>query len=147
MRRPGASAVIYLCLVFLSGILVGAFGWRMYSVRAEGGKNPCSPEAMRRQYIEDMRTRLNLSGDQFGKVQSILDETHERFRALREKYRPEVRTIQEEQVERIRAVLDPGQRAEYEKMRQEREHHGPPGQGHQGPPAGRRAPGGPPDSR
>ncbi len=141
MRRPGTSAVIYLCLVFLSGILVGAFGWRMYSVRAESRKNPCSPEAMRRQYIEDIRTRLNLSGDQFVKVQSILDETHERFRALREKYRPEVRTIQEEQVARIRAVLDPGQRAEYEKMRQEREHHGPPGQGHQGPPPGR-----PPDS-
>jgi hypothetical protein len=134
MKRSNLTVILYLCLVFASGILVGGFGMRLYNARAVAAKsNPCSPDDMRRRYQEDMRTRLNLSDTQFKEFVAILESTGERFHELRAKYRPEVKVIQEEQVEKIRAILSDTQRAEYEKLREERERHQPPN--------GRRRPG------
>jgi hypothetical protein len=127
MRRSTVTAILYLCLVFLSGILVGGFGMRLYNARDVSAKtNPCSPEDMRRRYMDDMRTRLKLSDEQLAQFTAILESTRERFHDLREKYRPEVKIIQEEQVAKIRAILNESQRAEYEKLREEREKHQPP---------------------
>ncbi|HOQ44558.1 MAG TPA: hypothetical protein PLA43_02890 [Bryobacteraceae bacterium] len=127
MRRSTYTVALYLCLVFLSGILVGGFGMKLYSARAASAQtNPCSPEGMRQRYIQDMRTRLHLTDEQVKLFEDILEATGERFRALREKYRPEVKIIQEEQIERIRSILDESQRAEYEKLRAEREKRRPP---------------------
>ncbi len=127
MRRSTIAAILYLCLVFLSGILVGGFGMRLYNARAVSAKtNPCSPESMRRRYMEDMRTRLKLSEQQVTQLSAILEATGERFHDLRKKYRPEVKMIQEEQVNQIRAILNEEQRAEYQKLREEREKHQPP---------------------
>ncbi len=122
MKRFRLSVLIYLTLVFLSGVLVGVLGHRLYtvqSVRARPG--PRSPEEMRRQYVEDLRTRLKLSDDQINRLTEVLDATGKRFHEVSEKWRPELRAIQDEQTEKIRAILDPAQRNEFEKMRQERE--------------------------
>jgi hypothetical protein len=127
MRRSTLTIALYLCLVFLSGILVGGFGMRLYNARTVSAKsNPCSPDGMRRRYMEDMRTRLNLTDEQLTQFKAILESTGERFHALRQKYRPEVKIIQEEQTERIRGILNESQRAEYQKLREERERHQPP---------------------
>ncbi len=124
MRRSTFTVILYLCLVFASGILVGGFGTRLYSARTVDAKsNPCSPEDLRRRYLEDMRTRLNMTGEQFKQFTGILEATRERFHDLRKKYRPEVKVIQDEQAEKIRAILNDEQRAEYEKMREERDKH------------------------
>ncbi len=131
MRRSTVTVILYLCLVFASGVLVGGFGMRLYNARAVDAKsNPCSPDRMRSRYLEDMRTRLNLTDQQFKQFTAILDSTGERFHELREKYRPEVKVIQEEQVSQIRAILNDTQRAEYEKMREERERRQPPERPH-----------------
>ena len=122
MSRPNVSAVVYLALVFVSGVVVGSVGYGFYSLRATGPKaNPCTPDAVRHRYVDEMRSRLNLRPDQIGKLNGILEETHQRFRSLREKYRPEVKVIQEDQAAQVRSILDDNQRTEYEKMRQERE--------------------------
>jgi len=127
MRRSTYTVILYLCLVFVSGMLVGGFGIKLYSARAASAQsNPCSPDGMRHRYMEDMRTRLNLTDEQVKLFEAILESTGERYRALREKYRPEVKIIQEEQTERIRNILDESQQAEYEKLRAERERHRPP---------------------
>jgi hypothetical protein len=122
MRRPNLSAMVYLVLVFASGVVVGSVGYGFYNLRSGGSKtNPCGPDAVRHRYLDEMRTRLSLRSDQIERLSAILDETRGRFHALREKYKPEVSAIQEEQAARVRTILDEKQRAEYEKMRQERE--------------------------
>ena len=121
MTRSNVSIAVYLALVLLSGILLGGVGWGLYNARAGGKADPCSPDAVRERYRTDLRTRLQLRSDQVLKLDTILEETHQRFRAMRDKYRPEVKAIQAEQTESIRAMLDDRQRAEYEKLRQERE--------------------------
>nr|MCU0246613.1 hypothetical protein [Bryobacter sp.] len=51
----------------------------------------------------------------------ILDYTRDRYRAARERMRPEMKQIQDEQAEKIRAMLNEKQRSEYEKILEERE--------------------------
>jgi len=121
MKRSN-SVILYLVLVFLSGVLVGIFAYGLYNARSVSAKaNPCSPEAVRHRYTDEMKSRLSLRQDQMRELTTILDNTRGRFHALREKYHPEVQAIQDEQTDAIRKMLDSHQRAEYEKMRQERE--------------------------
>ena len=124
MKRPHLAVLIYVVLTFVSGVLVGAVGHKLYTARTAAERSgPRSPEDYRRRYLEEMRSRLKLNDSQMTQLNSILDATRERWRQLREKDRPEMKAIQDEQVERILAILDEPQRAEYEKMRQERERH------------------------
>ncbi len=84
MRRSTLTVALYLCLVFLSGILVGGFGIKLYNARTVSAKsNPCSPDGMRRRYMDDMRTRLHLTDQQEAQLKAILESTGERFHALR----------------------------------------------------------------
>jgi len=131
--RP--SVVIYLSLVFLSGAVVGALAYRYYTVRSAPPEGRWrSPEEMRRGYVEELRTRLKLREDQTRQLTEILDATDDRYRELRKKWGPEVKAVYESQTERIRAMLDPAQWAEYEKMRQDREQRMRRERGHRRPP-------------
>jgi len=122
MKPFRLSALIYLTLVFLSGALVGALAHRFYTVKSVTAKSARpSPEDMRRQYVDELHTRLNLKDDQLRQLDGILEATGKRYHELRKKWGPETRAIQEEQTNQIRAILDETQRAEYEKMRQERD--------------------------
>ncbi len=116
MGRSRISIVLYLALVFLSGVVVGAVGHRLYTmqtVSAAKARHP-SPEEYRRRYLQEMQTRLKLTEEQVRKIDAVLDETRDRFRA-------EVRAMQEDQARRVRAILNPEQQEEYEKMRRERD--------------------------
>jgi Spy/CpxP family protein refolding chaperone len=122
MRRNSLTTALYLVLLFLSGVAVGAFGLRLYtlnSVRAGAGRP--SPEEFRRRYIAEIRDRLKLTDDQVSKLGPILDETGKQFRELREKHRPELKAIQDEQTQKIRAILTDAQQAEFSKFQEERE--------------------------
>jgi hypothetical protein len=121
MRRASTSVFLYLALVFLSGIVVGAVGYGLYEARSVSAKsNPCSPDRLRRSYVDEMKLHFNLRPEQVTELETILDATHAKFQALRERNRPEVVAIQEEQAQKIRAILDEPQRAAYEKWHQER---------------------------
>lgn len=114
MKRSRLSVALYLLVVFLSGAVVGALAHRLYVGERAAPRPRPSPEEYRRRYMEEMRSRLKLSDEQVKQIDAILDETRDRYRA-------QMRAIQEEQSARIMAVLNPEQRSEYQKMRQERE--------------------------
>jgi len=121
MRRTSFTTILYLAILFFSGVAVGAFGLRLYtlnSVRASGRPNP---EEFKRRYIAELRTRLHLTDDQVAKLGPILDETRKQFREMHEKHRPELKAIQDEQTQRIRALLNDSQQAEYSRFLDERE--------------------------
>ena len=123
MQRPTVSIVLYLCLVFLSGVLVGGFGFSVYSGRQ--GNVRLTPEQRQGRYVDEMRSRLKLSDDQVQKLKGIMAETRKRFEGLREKNRPEEQEIQAQHAQSVSAILNDTQRAEYAKMREERERRHP----------------------
>lgn len=118
MRRTSLTTGLYLVLLFLSGVAVGAFGLRLYTVNTVSARNP---EEFRRQYVAKLRDRLKLTDDQVSRLGPILDETRQQHRQLMEKHRPEYKAIQEEQVRKIRAILTDAQQPAYTKMLEERE--------------------------
>jgi DNA anti-recombination protein RmuC len=119
MKVSKLSTWIYLVLVFLSGALLGAFSHRLYTANSVSAA-PRNAEEYRRNYIQEMRTRLKLTDEQLSQLQPILDGTRQRFHAFHERTKPELKAIQDDQVAKVRSILSEPQRAEYEKMREER---------------------------
>ena len=60
MMRSKLSAALYLALVFLSGSLVGAFTYRLYSANTVSAtvSRRLDPVEWRRRYMQEMRTQV-----------------------------------------------------------------------------------------
>ena len=130
MKRATLSTALYVTLVFLSGAVVGGFAHRLYMVNTVFSV-PVSPkpEDVRRKIVEEMRTRLSLTNDQVTQLSAIMDSTKARFHEVRSKWdkeahiraRPELKAIQEDQVQKVKEILTEAQRPEYDKYRADRE--------------------------
>lgn len=125
MRLSRLNIALYIGLIFLSGAVVGVFADRLYSVTGVRAKDPRDPKEWRSRYMTEMKSRLGLRPDQVTSLNNILDETRSRFHEVHDRMQPELDAIREQQVNKIRAMLDEGQRTEYEKMRAERLQHQP----------------------
>jgi Spy/CpxP family protein refolding chaperone len=103
--------------------VVGALGYRTYNppVARSGSPARVSQEEWRRQYMEEMHTRLSLTDDQMQKLTVILDQTNARFQDAREKDNQIIRQIREDHFARVRTILTAEQIAKYEKLHAERE--------------------------
>lgn len=113
--------ILYFLLVFASGAVVGALGYRTYNPPTARTVNaPPSQSEFRKQYLEESRTRLNLTPDQVTKLAAILDDTENRWAQTREQANQEIRQIREEHFARVRMILTPEQLPKYEALRQER---------------------------
>ena len=130
MKRATLSTALYVTLVFLSGAVVGGFAHRLYMVNTVFSV-PVSPkpEDVRRKIVEEMRTRLSLTNDQVTQLSAIMDSTKARFHEVRSKWdkeahiraKPELKAIQEDQVQKVKEMLTEAQRPEYDKYRADRE--------------------------
>ena len=124
MRRFGFSTVVYLLLVFASGIIVGGFAHRLYMLQSVNSASPRTAKEYREKYLGEMQVRLKLNDQQVQQLGAILDETRQRYRELHERLmQPDAKLLQQEQTEKIQAMLTPEQQVEYEKYREERDRH------------------------
>lgn len=117
------SVALYIGLVFLAGAVSGALGHRLYASRVVSANTvaPPSPVEWRAKFVAEMNERLKMSPTQLADLDKILDQTRDRYRELREKAKPEMKRVHDEQVEAITAILTPEQRPEYARMVEERE--------------------------
>jgi len=124
------SVALQLFVVFASGSLVGGLAYRLYTARSDAAmvmKPPPRPPgrgggpSFRDRYVGEMRERLRLRDDQVHRLHEILEVTGRGFRQAKQRSDLELRTLQENQQAQIRAMLDPPQITEYQKMLQERE--------------------------
>ncbi len=120
MRRPTLTIVLYLAIVFASGVLVGAYGYRFVIPVAAKAQRP-SEEEWRRQYLKEMQTRLQLTPDQLKQLNGIMDETRTLFHDARQKHNQIMKHLRDEQTDKVRAMLTDAQKPEYEKLRAERD--------------------------
>ena len=117
MRRSNLATLLYLVVVFASGSVVGGFAVRLYmarEVRAVTQNAPRSRAEIRRQYIQEMRTRLSLTDVQVGELQKIMDATGQRMHEMH-------KSVGDEHSRKVMAILADSQKAEYTKMLDERE--------------------------
>jgi hypothetical protein len=124
MPRTRLSAVLYLILVFLSGILVGVVSHRLYvTSTVTASLVPPAPRTMdevRKQYLADMRRKVGVNDEQIASVNRILDETKRRFDELHAQEKPLRDKIQQDQHEAISALLNDQQKVSFDNWREER---------------------------
>ena len=124
MKHWKFPIALYLFFVFVSGAVVGGLGYRIYdppSARGVGSRPRRGTEQFRRQYLDEMRTRLNLSPSQMEKLEVILNRTDERFNDARAQHNQMVRELREDHIASVREILTPEQMPKYEQLRTERE--------------------------
>jgi hypothetical protein len=118
MRRSNLTTLLYLVLVFASGIVVGGFANRLYMMRsvsaASSPKATQNHAAFREKYVQEMRTKLNLTDAQVSELQQIIEATDHRLRDMH-------KDIDNEHARKVAAMLNDTQKAEYTKIREERE--------------------------
>jgi|SRR5579862_6270498 len=112
MRRSNLATFFYLAVVFISGAVVGGFANRLYMAKPVSASR--THAEIRRQYLSEMHDRLHLSSTQVTQLQQIADTTGQHMHEAR-------KTIEDEHVKSVIAMLDESQKAEYAKMREERE--------------------------
>jgi hypothetical protein len=125
MRRSGLAAALYVLLVFLSGAVVGIFGYRLYTARIVSASVSVpvlpKPADYRKKYVEEMTSRLHLTNDQVAQLGTILDDTRNRYHEEHNRSKQQLAQIHNDQVLKIHEILTPAQLPDYEKFRAERE--------------------------
>jgi len=122
MTRSHLSLSMYATLIFGGGIAVGALSDRLWTsapVAATTGRS-ISPEEWRRQYLAEMRERVHITDEQANRLNAILDESRVLYNQVKEKYRPEMKAIHDSQVAKVKLLLEPEQRENYQKVLDER---------------------------
>lgn len=120
MKRSQSTALMFALLLFACGVAIGALGHRYYASSTVMAK---SAEDYRHRYVSEMQGKLKLTPKQVAQLQIILDETKAKARSVREQYRPAVLSVKEEQVRRVKSILNPEQVSAYERLVAERERH------------------------
>lgn len=123
LKRYGLPTV-YLLIVFVCGLAVGVFGYRLYELRnvsASAPGPPKNPEEWKQRHLTELRERLKLTDTQLKQVSSVMDGARKQYQSFFERFKPEIERIQDDQYAKVRALLTPEQAAEYDKLRAERE--------------------------
>jgi Spy/CpxP family protein refolding chaperone len=124
MLKSRFSALLSLLLVFLSGVLVGGFAYRLYNVSVIAGPNNAKrpdPEDARRHIVADMRDHLQLDARQVEQLQQIFDQTRDQFHQIHDKMNAEGQALHLGQIEKVKAILRAGQLPLYDQWRAERD--------------------------
>jgi hypothetical protein len=121
--------VLWMAAVFFSGVIVGGLALKFYTVRTVNAarvETAPKPDDFRRRYLDEMDRRLKLDEDQVRILNVILDETRERFNAMKERNRPEAELIKQEQRRKIREMLTSTQIGEFELLLKEKKERSKP---------------------
>lgn len=117
------QAILPMLLVFGSGAALGGFAVNLYKTRTvTATASSRNPREWRERYVNELKTRLQLTNEQVGKVNGILDSTKSQYDEAKARHKPEMDEIHNQQVANIRGMLEPTQAAEYDKFRSERDH-------------------------
>ena len=118
MKRTQWAATVLAIVLFCLGVAVGVLADRYYHATTVSAK---TAEDWREHYIREMRSKLGLSDHQVNQLETILDETKEKYHAVRDSYHPAMLKIKNEQISRVKSILTPSQIPGYEKLVAERE--------------------------
>jgi protein subunit release factor A len=121
MKLPRTTIALYVGLVFLCGGVVGFFANRLYnaSTVTASVNTKKDPADIRKAVVSRYQTRLKLNDDQVQKLNIILDESKAQLDAIHSQETPQVDAVWQNQITRMKLMLNPDQQAEYDTMLRE----------------------------
>ncbi len=123
MRSKLGIASLWI-LVFLLGGVAGAVSHSLYKREKPTAAVPPAPPKPQ-DIIDGMARELSLDSQQKESLKNIFAQSGQRYRALRQQYRPQWDTIRNDTDEQIKAMLGADQKAKYEALL--KKFSGPPG--------------------
>ncbi|MBV9302057.1 MAG: hypothetical protein JOY62_02090 [Acidobacteriaceae bacterium] len=118
MHRSKWTAGLLALVLFCCGAGAGALAYRYFAGIPVSAKNA---EDFRHRYISEMQSRVHLTPAQLSHLETILDETKAKYKALRDLQHPAMLKIKEEQISKVKSILSPQQVRAYEQLVAERE--------------------------
>ena len=118
MRR--STVILWLLVVFASGTTVGVATYRYFTRDMQAPESRPSRDQVRQEYLGKLRDRVGVSEDQIARIVALLDEGRAASDARRHSYDADMKAIQDDTREKIRALLSPEQLSRYETWREER---------------------------
>jgi hypothetical protein len=116
MKRPQQLALIFGLIIFGLGVASGILGHRLYDTGAVN-----AADDWRTRYVNEMQVRLNLTPLQVDQLNDVLDDTRVKVRAVKDKYKPQMLDIKQQQIAAMKALLSPKQQTEYDKFLADKE--------------------------
>ncbi|HWG58638.1 MAG TPA: hypothetical protein VN661_06290 [Candidatus Acidoferrales bacterium] len=118
--KPRREAAILVLVVFILGVLLGAFGSHIWGQRIWGApiEKVAAPHPM-----ATLTKELKLTPDQRKKFDAIIDDTQSQFHALHDSPGAAALRVQRDQIRKhwhdgIRAILKPEQQATFDQFMQ-----------------------------
>jgi hypothetical protein len=120
MRRN--TLLLWLLIVFVSGAAVGAASYRYFAAErpVQEDRKPFSREQLRQEYLGKLKDRVGVSDEQLSQIVAILDEARATSDEKRTAFDADMKLLQNQVRERIRALMTPDQLSRYEAWRAER---------------------------
>ena len=122
MTGNRTSAILYLILVFASGILVGGVSHRLYMTTSASASTTTETSAQwRKRYLKTMKEKVAVSDAQISVVDKLISDAKRKMDDLRAQEKPLHDKLQQELIEDIRSGLNDQQKTAYDTWRAERE--------------------------
>ena len=113
------KAFLLVIVVFALGFVLGASLATTLVSKKFAAAGPPSAKDGRHRMMDTLKTRLELTPPQEEKLQVIFDETHQQFKALHLRVKPQFDAIRDQMRNKIREILDQRQKKEFEVLVQE----------------------------
>lgn len=108
------EAVTLVAAVFVLGILLGGVGNHLWGQRVWGMHREAPAVAPPGHFTQELTRELQLTPSQQRQIQSIVEDTQARWRALYAPLDGQREQIREESHDRMRAILTPSQKPEFD---------------------------------
>ena len=118
MKREQWTGVALAALLFFGGVAVGALANRYYTMTEVSAK---TSETNRHRYVTEMESKLNLTKSQVSRLEAIMDDTKDKYKAVRDSYRPAILRVKNEHIALVKAMLTAQQVPVYEQLLKDRE--------------------------
>jgi hypothetical protein len=109
------AAIALGALLFVCGAIVGALAMSLHHPAL------ANAEDYRQRYVNEMQTKLKLTPTQVSQLETILDDTKAKVKAVRDSYHPQMMKIKQEQISRVKSILTARQIPGYEQLVADRE--------------------------
>jgi len=110
-----------LLVLFVSGVLIGTIGTRMYVRHKISGMFAKERPVIRDLFFRRLTREIDLSEEQRQEIEKIASSAAEKFHALRRQHRGEAEAILDQAVTEMRKYLSPEQQEQLERIRKRME--------------------------
>jgi hypothetical protein len=118
MKREQWTGLMLAALLFFGGAAVGVLANRYYTMTEVSAK---TSETYRHRYVAEMESKLKLTSVQVKRLETIMDDTKDKYKAVRDSYRPAMLHVKNEHIALVKSILTPQQVPMYEQLLKERE--------------------------